>query len=163
MALVLAVTCRAEDPVTNRLAQLQEQITQIRALIPETTNEVERAHWQERLGLLEQDRKNIEQRLALDVKERTLAEHQSRQADARLRETLCAISTDVSAFSNDLSRIDFGIRQIKVQRGDLERNRRALATGTQPNAEQITDLDQQLRVTDEDIAAHPSGQRGQPD
>ncbi len=152
VALVLAVA-GAQELATNRLAQLQEQITQTQALIAETTNTQEKAHWQERLNLLEQDRKNLQQRLALEAKERTLTERQSHQADYRLRETLRAISTDVSTPSNELSRIDFAIRLLKVQRGDLERSRQMALTSTQTNVEQVAEMDQQLRVSDEDITA----------
>ena len=153
VTLMLALAYGAADPAADRLPQIQEQITEAQTLIAEATNAVERAHWQERLSLLEQDRTNIEQRLVLDAKERTLAERQARQAGARLRETLRAISTDVNAPSNELFRIDTGLRRLKTQRIELEKSWRELATATQTNAEQMADLDQQLRVADDEITA----------
>ena len=153
LLLVLAVACGAEEPATNRLAQLQEQVVEAQTLLAGSTNDAERAHWQERLTLLAQDRKNIEQRLALEAKERSLNERQLRQADARLREMLRVISTDVNAPSNELSRIDSGLRQLKAQRSELEKKRRDLATPSAATAEQAADLDQQLRVADEEIGA----------
>jgi len=152
-AVLLALACGAQENATNRLTQLQEQITQTQALIAETTNTQEKAHWQERLNLLEQDRTNLQQRLVLEGRERTLSEQRLHQADYRLREALRAINTDISAPSNEFSRIDFAIRLLKVQRGDLERNRLDAAAATPINAEQVAELEQQLRVTDEDIAA----------
>lgn len=153
LVLALVLACGAEGLTTNRLAQIQEQITQAQALLAGTTNTQEKAHWQERLELLEQDRKNVEQRLLLDVKERKLAERQPRQADARLREMLRAISTDINAPSNELSRVDHSIRLLKAGRSDLEKRRRDLAVASPPQAEQLLEVEQQLRVADEDIAA----------
>jgi len=153
LLLTLTTACSAEEPATNRLAQVQEQVVQAQTLLSASTNDAERAHWQERLNLLAQDRTNIERRLALDAEERTLAERQAKQADVRLRETLRAISTDVNAPSNELYRIDRDIHQLKAQRSELEKSRRELAPVTPVNAEHAADLDQQLRVADEEIAA----------
>ena len=153
VAVLALAVCGAADPAAARMAQLQEQITQTQALITETTNTQEKAHWQERLGLLEQDRKNLEESLALDVKEHALTERQAHQASYRLQEALRAISTDVSTPSNELSRIDYGLRRLKDQRSELERSRNELFTATQTNVQQVAELDQQLRAADEEIAA----------
>lgn len=152
-AALLWLFCGAQEVATNRLLQLQEQIVQAQALIAETTNTQEKAHWQERLGLLEQDRRNLQARIALEAKERVLTERQAHQASFHLQEMLRVISTDVNAPSNELSRADFELRKLKDQRGNLERSRSELITATQTNVQQLAELEQQLRVADEEIAA----------
>ena len=174
----------AAQPITNQFAQFDEQIGEARTLIAETTNATEKAYWQQRLELLQQDRHNLQQRCALDEKERLLAARQQREASNRLREMLRIIGTDVNAPSNELTRAENAIHMVQLQRVGAEQARRELAQAGQTNAEQIVDLDQQLRMLDEEVAARiaapgrqsrpgqaaggggsawASGQRSQPD
>lgn len=138
---------------TNQFAQFDEQIAQARTLITETTNTTEKAYWQQRLELLQQDRRNLEQRIALDEKERLLAARQQKQSGSRLREILRTIGTDVNTPSNELTRAENSIRMVQLQRVSGEQARHELSQTGQTNTEQMADLDQQLRVLDEELAA----------
>lgn len=154
LALVLMATAvRGTEAVTNRLAQIEEQIAQTKTLLADTTNDLERTHWQQSLELLQQDRQNLQRRMALDEKEHQLTVRQQRQTNYRLQEMLRAISTDVSMPSNEVARSEYAIQSLQLQRNETEQARQSLAGAGQTNAEQIAELDQQLRVLDEETAA----------
>jgi small-conductance mechanosensitive channel len=143
----------AAQPITNQFARFDEQIAQTRTLIAETTNTTEKAYWQQRLELLQQDRRNLERRCALDEKERVLTAHQQKQSGARLRELLRVIGTDTHTPSNELTRAENALRMVQLQRAGAEQARRDLAQANQPDSEQVADLDQQLRLLDEEASA----------
>lgn len=150
--MLMATMARGADSGTKELAKIDEQIKETRELITETTNVAERAHWQQSLDFLQQERRNFLRRQELDQKERQLAAHQQRQTNYRLQEILRAISTDVSLPSNEMTRIELAIGTLKTQRIEMEQARQALVGSGATNTEQIADLDQQLRILDEEVA-----------
>ena len=155
LVLLLPAARGAEAP-TNRLARIKEQIAETQTLLAETTNEAERAQWQQRLDLLQQDSRNVQQRYALNEKEQLLAVRQKRHAIVSLRDAVRAIDTDRTASTQDVARLDRTLRELRAQRAELEKNRQAIlgtntVAGTQ--AEQTAELDQHLRSVDEELLA----------
>jgi len=148
-------TARGAGAPTNRVAQLEEQIGQTRTLLAETTNDAERAQWQQRLDLLQQDRSNLLQRFQLDEQERQLVVSQKRQALVNLREALRDIDTDRAATTQEVARLDRALRELRSQRAELEANRQAIlgAASTNAQAEQTAELDQRLRGVEEELLA----------
>ncbi len=153
--LLLLPAARGADVPANRVARVEDQIAQTQALLVETTNEAERAQWQLRLDLLQQERRNLQQRYALDEKEQQLASRQKQHASIILRDALRAIDTDRVAPTQDVARLDRTLRELRAQRAELEKNRQAIlgpaAAGAQ--AEQTAELDQRLHCLDEDLLA----------
>ena len=143
----------AAQSITNQFAQIEEQITQTQTLIAETTNTTEKTYWRQRLDLLQQDQQNLIRRAALDEKERQLTAHQQQQVGLRLREMLRAISTDISAPSNELIRAENFIRMVQLRRVETEQVCHDAASAGQTNAEQLADLNQQLRMLDDEASA----------
>ncbi|MCX6997677.1 MAG: mechanosensitive ion channel [Kiritimatiellaeota bacterium] len=154
LVLLLSAARGAEAPAS-RSARIDEQIAQTQTLLAETTNETERVQWQQRLELLQQDRRNLQQRSALDEKEQLLAVRQKRHAIVNLRDAVRAVDTDRTAPAQDVARLDRIIRELRAQRAELDKNRQAIlgaaAAGTQ--AEQTAELDQHLRSVDEELLA----------
>ena len=155
---IAALVCLAMHAVcggeawTQRQKQIEGQIAETKALLADTTNQAERVQWQQRLDLLEQDRRNLEQRAALDRKEQQLAVLQKQHAVNNLREALRAVDPDLTAPARETQRLEKSIRELRGTRAELEQNRQA-SGGASTNTEQVAEADQHLRAVDEEILA----------
>ncbi len=151
--LLLTFTAGAES-FSNRMARIEEQITQTQAMLNEATNDVERTEWKQRLDLLQQDRENLRQRHALDEKEQKLAVQQRRSNITRLRESIRAVDTGLTEPSQVAAQLDHNIRELRSDHADLEQNRVAISGPEGTNTtEEYAEIDQHLRALDEEIQA----------
>lgn len=136
-----------------RIEQIEERMAATRAMIAECTNDVERAQWQQRLNLLEQDLDNVKRRIVLDEKEQTLTAAHKRHALSALREELQAVNTDTSVAEAEARRLAARLRELRYDRTRLgdERTRRSKTEGVDPAV--MDELSQRVRTLDDEIMA----------
>ena len=151
MAVLAGPVCGSE-PSTGRLVRIEEEIAQTAALLADTTNDAERAQWQRRLDLLQQDCSNLQMRFSLDAQEQQLAVRQKRNAAFALRQAIRNVNVDSAEASREAARLDEALRGLRKQRAELEKTRPA-TSATGDTAEQQADVDQQVRLLDEEIVA----------
>jgi small-conductance mechanosensitive channel len=137
----------------SRLAQIDEQIVATGAILKDATNETERAQWQQHLEMLRQDRASLAQRVDLDEKERRLVSSQKRQSLFILQEALRSIDTDVTGAEKELAKMGGPTHELRSARVQLEQSHVKLMTDPEGNSEKLAELDQRLRLQDEEILA----------
>lgn len=149
---VLVMPAAGSESSTGRLSRIEEDIAQTSALLADTTNSTERAQWQRRLELLQQDRSNLQVRFALDAQEQELAIRQKRNATFALRQALRNIDVNTAAAQREVARLNDTIRDLRTQHAELEKSRPP-DTPAGDTAEQQAESDQRIRLLDEEIAA----------
>ena len=141
------------DSQNSRTEQIEQQIVATKALVAAATNDAERAQWNQRLELQEQDLQSVKKRIVLDAKEKTLTAEHKRRAGVVLRESLHAIDADVTAPNQEVFRLNRTIRDLRAERGNMDDLHQRLQQDVQENAERIADTDQRIRNNDEDLLA----------
>ena len=153
LAVSFAVTCGAQENQNTRISQIEQRIASTKNLLSAATNESDRALWNQRLELLQQDLDNIRKRAALEQKEKTLSEEQKRHAEVALREVLQTINTDATAHTRQSQQLTRTIRDLRAERAKMEEARQGFLEDPQENAERLADIDQRMRNAEEDILA----------
>ena len=156
IALILLIVLGPLSPVAHadsRLEQIQAQIHDTEQMLAETTNEVERAQWEQRLSLLNQDLESTQRRLQLEEKEKKIRESHRHRAGSAIREELRTVETDTMQPTEKQRRLDRMIRDLRTTRGDMEERLSVYEADAENNEERITDLNLRLRNLDEEIRA----------
>ena len=152
-----AMLCAAQEPQQAsqdpRVARIEQQIDATKSLLAAATNDTERAQWQQRLELQEQDLQSVKKRNMLDAKEKTLTAEHKRRAGVALRESLHAIDADITAPNQEVWRLNRAIRDLRAERAEMENVRDRLQVDAEDNAGRIADSDQRIRNFDDAIFA----------
>lgn len=150
---VFLASAPARGEENPRVAQIRAEMEATQKFIGETTNDIERTQWQSKLALLQQDLENTEKRLELEEKERVLRAASKRHAGAVLQEALRAVEGDTVGPTDQLTRMDRTLRDLKMTRADMEERKEAFQENPAENLERITDIELRVRNLDEEIVA----------
>jgi len=144
--LLAACTAYGQDREL-RIKQAQADIDEAKAMLAEVTNADDRAVWQNRISLGEQDIANIKRLGELEEREKSFAKAQKRSALLPLREALRSIETNTTEPARKIHDDNDLIVKLKKQRAQYEDQR------TQVDPDAVADLNQRIQNVDAEILA----------
>ncbi len=115
-----------------RVQRAQQELATTEKVLANTTNDAERAEWQQRVELTRKSLENVERLAEIEQREREAGGAQASTPDALLRRALTALTLDAPTAQTALQGHNVALRQIKARRALYARERDALAPAATP-------------------------------
>jgi len=158
LSLSAIICCNAHGKIDDdsRLKQATEQLETSKSILAQTTNEVERTQWAERVKVAETELVNTKRLVELEEKEKNIDLKRRTTAEFALREVLGTIETNAGDAEREAKSLNSKIRSLRSQRADLERE--AKKTGENPDTEAASKAnaqsEAQIRNLDTELLAY---------
>lgn len=151
VALLCLVVSAAAQTDTPEMLRAQSRIEAIEAILTRTTNEVDRARFEQRLALERQDLDNRKRRQALESDEAQLASHLRAHAKYVLRESIRAVDSDADRPRMQARKLHYTVLALRADRARLHEKLRRLEGDTDADADDVLVLQEQLQNMDDEI------------
>jgi small-conductance mechanosensitive channel len=144
-------TGATNETTDTRLVDMRQRIQDTQVLVDKETNSLVRAAMDKRLALMVQDLANLERRVALEKRERSLAERQKANPAAVLKDYILTVKGDEAGPQKRAKDLEDESLSLHDDRVKMLRRLSQLRSSSQADPRDIADLDLTLRNVDEQV------------